>query len=108
MADLTVKQYDTWPPLVATLTKGDGTPIDLTTAGTVHIYMKAPAGTIRSGTCSITDAGNGVVSYTFGTADTAVPGTFKVEWDIDFGAGKRQTAPNDTWREILVVESLDP
>ena len=108
MPDLTLKQNDTWPPLVATLTKGDGSPIDLTTAGTVHIYMKAPAGSIRQGTCSITDAGQGVVSYTSGTADTAVPGTYRVEWDIDFGTGKRQTAPNDTYREILIVESLDP
>ena len=108
MADATIKQNDTWPPLVATLTKGDNTPIDLTTAGTVYINIKPPSGPVTQGTCTITDAAQGVVSYTFGTADTAMVGTHRVEWDIDFGSGKRQTAPNDGYREIQIVESLDP
>ena len=107
MADATMKTGDTWPPLVATLTKGDGSPIDLTTATGVTIRMKSPSNAIRTGACTVTNAAQGIVSYTFIAADTATPGTYRLEWDIDFGSGKLQTAPNDDYRELLVVESLD-
>jgi hypothetical protein len=107
MPDITVKRGDTWPPLVTTLTKADGSPIDLTTASNVKINIKPPSGAVRQGTCTVTDATQGVVSYTLVTADTNLTGTHQLEWEINFPGGT-QTAPNDGYKEMLVVQSLDP
>jgi hypothetical protein len=109
MADFVIKQNDTWPPMVATLTQADGQPIDLTGAGTISMWMKSDSLTISTDPCDVVgDPSDGVVSYTFTSADTATAGTYRVEWDIDFGSGKRQTAPNDGYKTVEVVESLDP
>lgn len=104
MADATMKSGDTWPPLATTLTKADGQPIDLTTADNVKINMRTPTNDIRQGTCTVTNGTLGVVSYTFVPGDTATAGIYKLEWEINFPSGT-QTAPNDGYKELLVIES---
>jgi hypothetical protein len=106
MADATIKSGDTWPPLVTTLTKADGSPIDLTTATSVKVYIKSPTNSVRTGTCTVTNAAQGVVSYTPVALDFPTPGTYQAEFEIDFGSGKLQTAPNDGYKEFIVMQGL--
>jgi hypothetical protein len=105
MPDLTLKSGDTWPPLVTTLEDGGG-PLDLTTAVGVTMKMASPTVSKTGLVCTITDASNGIVSYTWASGDTSAPGTYKVEFTVDFGTGKLQTAPNDAYREIVILAAV--
>lgn len=105
MADLTLKSGDRWPPLVTTLEDGGG-PLNLTTAVGVTMRMASPTVSKTGLVCTITDAANGVVSYAWAAGDTSAPGTYKAEFVVDFGSGKIQTAPNDGWKEIVILPAV--
>lgn len=88
----TVKQHDTYPPLVATLSDLSG-PVDLTTATAVKLIAVSLTHTI-TGACSISDPTNGVVSYAWVTGDTAFTGTYTLEFEVTWTGGGIQTFPN--------------
>lgn len=92
MADLTIKTFDTYPPLVATLTDQNG-PIDLTEATSVVVVLKGQSGATITGQCTITDAAQGVVSYQWEDGDTDNADTYQVEWMITWPSGI-QKVPN--------------
>lgn len=112
MADFTIKQNDTWPPLTATLKGDGGAVIDLTEAAEVRILLKSDTVTIKTGPVDIIDAVNGKISYEWEAAageepaDTAFPGTYKMEFEITWGPGKVQSVPNDSYKELEIVEEL--
>lgn len=112
MADFTIKQNDTWPPLEATLKDGNGVAIDLTEAAQVRILLESDTVTVKTSPADIVDAPNGKISYEWEAAageepaDTAFPGTYKMEFEITWGPGKIQSVPNDSYKELEIVEEL--
>lgn len=104
MADFTIKQNDTWPPLVAILSNQDG-PIDLTTAAQVKMYLRGTTVTIN-GTCSITNAAAGEVTYTWAVGDLAVNGNYDGEFEITWASGKKETVPNDGYFSFTILDDL--
>jgi hypothetical protein len=102
MADLVIKAGDTFPALVTTLEENSG-PLDLTGAGTITMRMASNSVSMTDLECSIVgDPTNGVVEYEWDAGDTATPGTYKVDFLIDFGSGQLQSAPNDSEKEIII------
>jgi hypothetical protein len=108
----TMKQGDTLPNLVATLTSGPSavsqTAVDLTTATGVVLILR-PEGAVTAGTrltAAITNAAGGQVTYDWQAGDTDDVGTFDCEWEVAFGAEK-QTFPSDSYFQIIIVDDLD-
>jgi hypothetical protein len=102
MPDLTLKAGDTFPPLVTTLEENGG-PLDLTGAGTVTMRMASSSVSMTDLVCTIVGAPtNGVVEYEWDAGDTDTPGTYKVDFLINFGSGNLQSAPNDSEKEIVI------
>lgn len=100
-------QGDRRPPLIRTLTDADGNPISLALAAAVRFHMWR-ASTNRA---LVLDAAAtpdpdqvtnpGKVSYSWVTGDTGAPGVYFAEWEVDWGAGIKETYPN---HEDLTVE----
>jgi hypothetical protein len=107
MADRTIKQHDTWPPLTAVL-KASGLPIDLTAATLVKVLAKNSTGSVTwSGNCTVTDAAGGAVSYAWtGVTDTATANTYNIEFEIQWSSGKVTTVPNDGYLSLEVKADL--
>lgn len=103
-SDLTLKQHDTWPPLRATLSDTSG-PIDLTDVTQVKLIMKSDAFTI-TGICTVTDAPNGRVSYTWASGDLANTGTYNAEFEITWPGSKVETVPSGGYLTIDVIGDL--
>jgi hypothetical protein len=86
-----IKEGDTDANYIATLKSSYGlpgeAPINLTAAASVRFIMRS-SGLSGSdppkvnGVMTITDAVNGIVSYTFTWTDTDTPGTYNVEFEI--------------------------
>lgn len=111
MADYTLKQNDTFPPLRIQLRQGSPlVPVDLTDAVEVILHLVKTDNSVRVVTdpCDIDDAEEGWISWTPAAGDTAFPGTYNAEADIDWGAGQRQTIPNSGYLSIVIEPSLDP
>lgn len=108
----TMKQNDTFPPLTAVLKDEDNIPIDLTSAVSVRVWLRSSDLAIETDPCTIADAVNGLITYTFNQGDTAVAGEYRVEYQIDWGPdnGKDrvQTVPNDSYDTLTIIEELDP
>lgn len=107
MADFTIKQHDTYPPLEAVLSDQDGV-INLTTAANVKLILKAIAGSPIVLTCTIVTPAAGLVSYDWQTADTASVNQYQAEFQITWASGKITTVPNVGFYEIDVVADLGP
>jgi hypothetical protein len=105
MPDLTIKAGDTYPAFVAVLEEITG-PIDLTGADGVTMRMASDTVTLPSLTCTVVDAAQGIVSRVFTSGNTATPGLYSVEFEIEWDAGEIQTVPNDGVKEILIVDSV--
>jgi len=111
----TIKQHDTRPKYIAALKDKFGTPsvepIDLTNATSVDFIMRAKSATDASSTgiraeADITDAVNGIVTYTWDPTDTAAVGSYNVEFEITWNDGGVETVPNDGYMEVEVVDDL--
>lgn len=106
MADYTLKQHDTWPPIQATLRDAAG-PINLTTATTVKLLLKTITGSVSVvGTCTVVNASGGVVSYSWIPADTATANSYNGEFEITWSDGKLTTVPNDSYFTVEVKADL--
>jgi hypothetical protein len=109
MADFTIKRNDRLPKLRATLQQGSpAAPIDLTTASSVKAIFKEVGGaaTTFSGTCTLITPSSGIVEYAWASGDTAVSGTYQGEFEIDWGAGLKETVPNDSYFTLTIVDDL--
>jgi hypothetical protein len=108
MADLTIKQHDTWPPLRATLSDADG-PVDLTTADTVRFIYKEPVGvTAVVRVTTVTAATDGKIEYEWVAGDTAVATTYNAEFEVTWGDGEITTFPNAGYFTFEVTPDLGP
>ncbi len=107
MADLTLKRFDTYPPISVTLSDQSG-PIDLTSASAVHMEMRSTQGTvIASLGCVIASAPGGFVQHTWIAAETSMADTWSTEWEILWQSGGVQTVPNDGVKSISIVPDIE-
>ena len=108
MADITIKRGDTWPKITATLEQfneetGKYEAIPLAGVEHVKINMKSADGSVLiEGTCTVTNAAKGEVSYTWGLTDTAYASLYSVEFEINWTSTEIQTVPNSGVRQILI------
>lgn len=115
MADFTIKQNDTWPPLgdaaepvvLKSGPEGAQVPIDLTGA-TVKLFIRKAdgTGTPLSRTVTIVTPANGTVRYDWVAADTVDAGEFVFEYQITFGDGKIATVPTVGYYSLLIIDDI--
>lgn len=104
-----IKASDRLPALQATLTDGNGAPVDLTTSTGVTFNMKnsAAALTINNGTCSYVGAQTtGQVSYAWAGGDTATPGTYMGEFVVTWPGGLQERFPNGDNIVVIILANL--
>ena len=95
-----IKQGDTIP-ITADLNA------DLTGATVVCRIMHAPTGVfLLSGSATVTDATNGLVSFDLTAGNTATAGAYFVEWQVTFGGGDVQRFPGSSYQEIVIDEAV--
>ena len=94
-----MKRGDTAPNLRAQLVRG-GVPVDLTGA-TVKFCL---LGTKRD--CTIINATNGEVEYSWQVGDTESTGTLQAEFEVTYSDGKIETFPNDDFIQIVVLGDI--
>lgn len=112
MADLTIPQHDTWPPLRGAASDDDGL-MDLTLADSLKVLLKSGA-TLISGTAvaiALPGDPDGMNwSYTWHANDTAITGTYNVELEITWDSGasppKVETVPNEDPLQVEIRADL--
>lgn len=105
------KQNDTTPPYVVALKdviSDVETTVDLTLASSAKFLMRQAGGsTVKvNATATISDAANGEVTYTWGTADLDTAGNYDAEVQITWASGKVETFPNSTYNRIRVLDDI--
>lgn len=107
-----LKTGDTEPNLTAELVKNNNVPQTLT-GYEVHFRMREAGGdelTVddnTTGNVTITDADLGKVAYDWQPTDTATPGTYECEFEIDDGSGSVITFPNQGFFTVQIQEGLE-
>lgn len=115
MPDFVMKANDTLPWIEATLGYEQGGVPDLTQTGTVLSFIMRrftadgalAADVAVNAPAEILDAATGRVRYRWKRSDTAVPGTYRAEWEVDYGDGLRQTFPLRSYHEVDILADLD-
>jgi hypothetical protein len=93
---LRIKQGDT-VPITADLNTG------LAGASVLCRIMHAPTGVfLLSGSATITDATEGLVSFDLTAGQTAAAGAYFVEWIVTFGGGDVQRFPGSSYQEMVI------
>ena len=102
-----IRQNDTSPTLTATLTDYNGTPINLN-AATVDVYMEDLSGVAKlaGASCSVDDATNGIVSYSWQAGDTDTVGTYRVVFEATYFDGGVETFPNKGYESVTITREL--
>lgn len=100
-----VKTGDRLPSIAATLSRVDGSAVDLTGA-TVKFLMRRRAGlaAVVDGTAVIT--GTATVRYDWGAGETATVGTYQAEFQVTYANGKLETFPNDGYIAVVVTDDI--
>ena len=107
MVDFTIKENDTSPTFQRTLTDASGTAVNLSGATVIFkMYDQMRTTQVISATATLVDATNGVISYTFQTADTVTPGWYWVELEVTFSGGAVETYPNSGYISLLISKEL--
>lgn len=109
-----IKQNDRRPVFVVGLVDDAGedteSPVNLTTASSAVFNMRlaSPPNTVKisRGSMAITNAASGECTYTWGTADTTLNGTFDAEVEITWNDGKVETFPNNDYFEVIVWDDI--
>ncbi len=102
-----IKRGDTLPALAYSVTDTDGQAVDLTEAVGATFHMVNAAGTlVVDAAATISDAAVGEITYAWAAEDTESAGACRGEFELDWGDGAIQTAPNDGYITIAVVEDL--
>jgi hypothetical protein len=106
-----VGEGDTFP-IPLTLLAGDNTPIDLTDAFLVRIwiaYMRAvpyfspTAYIVEARPCTIVDADQGLVSYTPLANDLTPPGLFHYQFRVTWNDNSIQTIPSHYYPTLQIL-----
>ena len=93
MSDVTFVQGDTGPDVTGQILKKDGTPRDLTTAGSIKFQMRKNDDhryTVDAAADVLTPS-EGRVAYSWDENELSVPGEYMAQWEITWNDGKIQT-----------------
>ena len=111
-----IKRGDTRPLFVVALKDDFGevseAVVDLTTATNAFFNMRLEGGAVKvsRGTAAITDAANGEVTYSWGTADTDTAGAYQAEVEIAWPDSKVETFPGGpaggTYWQITITDDI--
>lgn len=105
----TLKQHDLLPELEITLLDG-ATPVDLTFADAVTLYVSGPGGVKVEAAMTVADQTDptsvGKVSYMWASADTDTPGVYRAEVKVTWDGGKVQTFPSDGYFTVRILHDL--
>lgn len=103
---VTLKRGDTRTAIKATLLSPAGTAVDLTGA-TVKFIMADLRGVVKiNRAAQVQDALNGVVWFIFEPPETDVAGTYRGEFEVMFGDGRKETYPNDDYLTVEIKPDL--
>lgn len=107
MADFHLKVGDREPDLVAKLLDGDGNAENLTGAS-VQFGMRLETSTAAKvdAAATVTDAADGIVTYSWAAADVDTPGRFDAEFVVTLPSGEEKTFPNDRYLDILIIDDI--
>ena len=108
MNDFVIKQNDTSPNIKSQLKDSDSNPVDLSQVNSIFFHMEDyDAGeVIIEKEATIEDAKNGIVYYDWQEGDTANPGKYLAEWQVNFDDVNVETFPNDSYIVIEIVREL--
>ncbi len=87
--------------IIVTVTQSDGTtPIDISQAGSMFIYIYRPDGGLITGTASfVTDGTDGKIQYISQANDFTIQGVYKIQAKYIIGGNNKRTE-----RSTFVVE----
>lgn len=102
-----IKQHDTSPAILATLSDATGAAIDLTDA-TIRFHMRPIGKTtvVVDAAASIVTAATGDIRYDWIGADTATIGSFQAEFEVTFPDSSIETFPNDSYVRIEIINDI--
>jgi hypothetical protein len=106
------KTGDTFPDLAGTIQDASGNAINVSTATSIRMVAKRTGGTeVITGTTIKDDDGTvplrGRWHYVFASGDLAVAGTYEVEVEVTWTAGKIETFPDAQSRNPTFVVTPD-
>lgn len=104
MATHYIKRGDR-PTATDTLTR-NGSAINLTGSTVSLIIQNQDTGKTYKRSATIVSAAAGTVSYAFVADDSAISGTYKLEWEITPGSGAIETVPNNGWINLEILADL--
>ena len=103
-ADFVIRQGDTAPRIIGTLTDGNGDPVDVS-GGTARLHLHGL--TVDNDMDLNAEVGDeNVVFYDWQTGDTTEPGYYSGEWQVTMANGQIQSFPNDGVFLVQVAEQL--
>lgn len=105
MADFTIKQNDTRPVLVATLTNGDGAAINLTGA-TCRFHLRVGSIVLVDAAAEVIDAAAGQVRYVWQEGDTGTVGFCDAEIEVTYADGGVETFPNGSQWSVAITGEI--
>ena len=108
-SDFVISQGDLLPAIEATLTDGDGNPVDLSSASVKFVMHQVDADVAAVNANATADpdqvTNKGVVRYSWASGDTDVPGVYRAEWVGTF-ATKPETFPNGNKLVVKITPAL--
>lgn len=101
-----IKQNSYFPPIRAALKDASGFPVPLGGTTVTFRFKKRGGNVPREFVAEIIDEDNAIVSYSWQTGDTALPGDYDGEWIVNYPDDKKSVYPSDTYNTIRIVRSL--
>lgn len=105
MSTIIRKVGDTARVWTATLTYG-GQPVILTDSSVIIKIKNVKDGTVRTGSCSITNP-SGSVSYTPTADDVGTVGKYLIEFFVTYPDTTNETTPTDGYHNLFVNPTVD-
>ena len=104
-----MKQNDTKPALVASLTDANDQAVNLTGATVVFNMRVEPAGAtkVSAAAATVLDSEAGEVSYSWSAANTDTADDFEAEFQVTYADSSIQTFPNDGYILIDVKDDVE-
>jgi len=108
-SDFVIKEGDQLPAIEATLTDGDGQPVNLAGAAVTFSMRMVDADVHKISAAAAPDADQnanpGLVRYVWQAGDTDTPGVYRAEWVATF-TGKPESFPNSTYQVVKITAKL--
>jgi hypothetical protein len=94
-------------PTLRRVLEVDGSPVNLTGVSGVVFKVSGATGIVISGNCTVTDALNGQVDYTWTSADALVPSGFYQAWyEVSYSGAGTLTVPNGGYLVLQITSTV--